>query len=186
MSPSKDADTRKFVAAESATSFDFSTLVNRVKKGLLNKYPDLSGESLKDLMFKNLREFKLNDQHFDFETKPTPLSGIRFFVKCPKCGVPSLKLYLPSSFPDREKLYLCKECHRLKNACRMISRTPLYSKVIKPLRRLERLNELLMEKNLTPEKAQPLLDEYKKIERELAESPEYRLFKFRKEHGVDI
>ena len=186
MSQSKDADTRKFVAAESTTSFDFNTLIIRVKKGLLNKYPGISGESLVDLMHKNLKEFRLNGQQFDFEANPATLGGIRFLVKCPKCGVPSVKLYLPSSFPDREKLYLCKKCHRLKNACRMISRTPLYSKVIKPLRRLERLNEILMEKNITPEKAQPFLDEYKKIEKELAESPEYRLFKFRKEHGVDI
>lgn len=186
MSPSKDADTRKFVAVESVTNFNFRILSVRVKKGLLKKYPDLKGKSLSDLIYKNLREFRLNGQQFDYIQFTTSFDGVRFYVKCPKCGDKSDKLYLPSNLPDREKLYLCKKCHRLKNACYMIARTSLYHKVIKPLRRLERLNELLMEKNLTPEKAQPLLDEYRKIEKELAESPEFRLFKFRNEHGLSL
>lgn len=176
-------DTRKLAATESTTSFDFKTFIVRVKRSLQKKYANLTCESMNDLIYKNLRDFRLNGQQFDYEKKPKDFGGNEFVVKCPKCGKNCTNLYLPN-LPDRESLYLCLNCHRLKSYGKIIAGSKLYNKVIKPLRKLEKLNKILLEKNLTPEQAQPYLDEYRIIEKALAESPEYRLYKFRKEHGV--
>lgn len=67
----------------------------------------------------------------------------------------------------------------------MLGSTKKYVKVIKPLRQLEKIRSLLLKKSMTPAKAQPLLDEYRRIEDELAASPEYRLWKFQKEHNIE-
>lgn len=141
------------------------------------------GEDFHNLMLDSLRTFSLNNQTFDYQHVTNHLGGVRWYVLCPKCGKQCLKLFLPSNFPDREQLYLCKRCHKLKNASLLLGATKRYKKVVRPLRKLEALKKQLMRKTLTPDKAQPMLNEYERIEAELSASPEYRLYRFQKEHG---
>jgi len=172
----------KFVSVESTTCFSFSNLVKKVKKEIRKKFPDESGEEYEKLMLQSLRAFKINDQTFDYESINTNLGGIRWYVKCPKCGKPCIKLYLPSQYKNREQKYLCKTCHRLKNISLLIGPTKRYREVVRPLRQLEKIKKQLLGKNMTPERASPLLDEYERIERNLVTSPAYRLWKFQKEN----
>jgi len=179
-------DTRKYAPIESTTCFNFTNLVTKVKNSLTKKYPKMPLEEISELVHESLKTFKLNDQQFDYASNPNYLGGVRWYVQCPKCGNPSLKLYLPSSHADREQIYLCKLCHKLKNASLLMGDSKRYKKVVRPLKQLERLRILLTKKTITPEKAQPFLDEYRRIEQELAASPEYRLWKFQKEHGMPV
>ena len=177
-------DNRKFVAIESTTCFNFCNLLAKIRENIKKKYPDLKGKSYSDLTLKSLKTFKLNDQEFEFKGMDNYLGGVRWFVLCPECHRNSQKLFLPSAHKDRKQLYLCKICHRLKNSSLLIGTSKRYKKVVKPLRHLEKIRAMLLKKNMTPEKAQPYLDEYKRIESELSSSPEYRLWRFQKEHGI--
>lgn len=184
MDDAKNAvDERKWISVESMSCFNFTHLVKKIKGGLKNKYPDASSEEIQKLTGKNLANFKLNEQTFEFETKPNNFGGVRWYVKCPKCGLACTKLYHPTTHRDREKLYLCKLCHKLKNASLLMGGSKKYKKVVRPLKQLEKIRSDLMRKNMTPDKAKPLLDEYERLERELSSSAEYRLWKFQKQHG---
>ncbi len=173
----------KYVSCESTTSFSFFNLVRRVKNELKKKSPDLESEEFLNTMMQSLRTFTINGQTFDYTYVRNHLGGVRWYVLCPKCTKQCLKLFLPSKYEDRDQLYLCKNCHNLKNVSLLLGATKRYKKVVKPLKQLESLKKQLMRRNLSPEKAQPMLDEYDRIETELAASPEYRLYKFQKEHG---
>jgi len=177
------ADERKWISTESMSCFNFTHLVKKVKRGLKSKYPDKSAEEIQDLTGKSLDNFKINDQAFEFHTMPNNFGGVRWYVKCPSCGVPCTKLYFPTTHKDREKRYLCKICHKLKNASLLMGGSKKYKKVVRPLKQLERIRSELMRKNMTPDRAKPLLDEYERLERELSSSSEYRLWKFQKQHG---
>jgi hypothetical protein len=175
-----------YAAIEYTTCFNFTSLIHKIKDNLLKKYPTTRGESFIELMHKNLRPFTINDQQFEYACAPNHLGGYRWFVKCPKCGDSCLKLYLPTKYKNREQKYYCKHCHKLKNISLLLGNSKRYRLVVKPLKRLEKLRFLLLKKGMTPDKAQPMLDEYKKIEQELAACPEYRLWRFQKEHGIGI
>jgi hypothetical protein len=177
-------NTRRYASIESTTCFNFNNLSKKVKVNLLKKFPQVKGKAFDELMYRSLCTFKLNGQEFDYMSSNNHLGGVRWYVKCPKCGRPALKLYLPSELKDREQQYLCKYCHKLKNASLLMGASKRYKKVVKPLKMLEKLRAQLLNKNMTPARAQPILEEYERIERELAASPEYRLWKFQKEHGI--
>ena len=179
-------DTRKYASIESTTCFNFTNLVAKTKESLVKEYPGLKGKSLEDLIYKNLVTFNLNEQEFDYVSHPNNFCGVRWYVKYPRCSDPCLKLYLPNMHKDREQLYLCKNCHKLKNASLLMGHSKKYTKVVKPLKQLEKIRSQLLKKDMTPDKAKPLLDEYKKIEQELAASAEYRLMRFQKEHGMPV
>ena len=176
-------DKRRYASVESTTAFNFQTLVGKVKTSLRDKFPDTRGDKFRDLMYKSLKTFKLNGQIFDYDYSKNHFGGEKWYVKCPKCNAPCQKLFLPSKLKDREQQYLCKKCHKLKNVSLMLGNSRRYKKVVKPLKQLDKLRSRLTAINMTPEKAAPLLSEYEKIERELNSSPEYRLYRFQKEHG---
>jgi len=171
-----------WTAAESATCFDFNVLTTRIKKSLQKRYPEKTGEDFQALLYKSLKTFTINNQKFDFVRLPGKLGGFRWYVTCPKCGEKCFNLYLPTGYKDKEQLYLCKLCHKLKNFSLMLGNSKKYVKVYRPLKRMEKIKKLLLKRGMTPEKAQPYLAEYQKIESELAVSPEYRLWKFQREH----
>jgi len=179
-------NTRKYASVESATCFCFDDLIKKLKSNIRKRDPIPSDSEYNDLMYKNLRAFKINNQTFDFVSFENNLGGRRWFVKCPKCGRSSLKLYLPTQHEDREQRYLCKECHKLKNLSMLLGATKRYKKVIKPLKRLEKIRTLLLKRETTSEKSKQLLDEYEGLEKELSASNEYRLWKFQKEHGIKL
>lgn len=179
-------DKRKWGSIESSVCFNVFNLIKKIKQNLINKYPDITEETLDDLVFKSLGNFKLNDQEFEFERISNNFGGSRWYIKCPKCNAQAMKLYLPSKYKDREKRYLCKSCHKLKNLSVILGNTKRYKEVIKPLRKLEKIRSQLLKKGIKLEKAEELLNEYDKIEKELSSSPEYRLYKFQKQYGDNV
>jgi hypothetical protein len=168
----------KYESTESAKCFSFSNLVNKVKTELKEKHPNIDEETFFDLMSKSLKTFRLNGQVFEYIHQKNYLGGYRWYIECPICKTKSLKLYLPENFQDREQVYACKKCHKLKNTSALMGATSKYQKVVKPLKRLESLKKQLMKKSMKPEKAQVLIDEYERLERSLEASPEYRHWKF--------
>jgi hypothetical protein len=198
---------KKYKSSESTTSFVFSELFLNLKKDLKEKYSKLSDEQIKsiypeateeqlknknlipeEILYKmmciSLKKFTLNDQTFEYSARKNYLGGYRWYVLCPKCKTKCLKLFLPNKYEEKEQLYLCKECHELKNSSLLEGSTKEYKKVLKPLKKLESIKIKLLKKNMRPEKAEELLLEYEKIERELAPSIEYRLWKFKQEHAA--
>jgi len=173
----------KYKSVESAACFSFNILVRKIKKKLIEDNPTDSREEINDKISKNLKIFELNGQNFDFLCQETYLKGFRWYVKCPKCGKLCYKLYLPRKDSDKEQLYLCIDCHKLKNISSLLGTSKKYIKVYKPLKKLEKIRALLLKRSITPQKAKPLLDTYERIEKELSSSPEYRLWKFQKEHS---
>jgi hypothetical protein len=178
-------DNRRWLSLESANIFNFNNLVVKVKKNLQEKYPDIKGAEYIDLIHKTLNTFRLNNQKFEYNYIKNGF-GYKWFIQCPKCDKPSFKLYLPVKAKDREQLYLCRMCHKLKHASLLLANSKRYKKVVKPLKQLERIRAQLLKRNHTNDRTKELLDEYERIEKELASSPEYRLWKFQKEHGIQI
>lgn len=177
-------DTRSYGICENTTSYKFSELFPKIKKSIKASFPDLTSEQEVHMVLEELKNFKINDQTFEVEHEQMPNGGLRWYVKCPKCLVRATLLYLPTQLDDREQKYLCKYCHKLKTASLKYGSSIHYNKVQKPLKRLEKIKVVLLNKRLKPEVTKNLLDEYEKLERELNSSVEYRLYKFRKEHGV--
>lgn len=176
----------KYLSTDTAACFSFNDLITKIKNAIRKKISEVSEEEFNDLVLKELKEFSINGQKFEYCHIKMPLGGYRWYVNCPKCSTPSLKLYLPNHNQDREQMYYCRFCHRLKNTSMLLGRSKKYEKVVKPLKHLERLRIQLMKRGITPEKARPILDEYDRIERELLGSPEYRLWKFQLEHASKL
>lgn len=174
----------KYVTLESADCLNFSPIINRLKKEIRKKFPTDSEEQFLVRMEGSLKSFTINGQVFEYSSRPNHLGGVRWYIRCPKCGRNCLKLYMPSQNKECEQLYFCKYCHNLKNASSLFGSSKKYQEVIKPLKRLHKLRSMLLKKTITTDKAQPLMEEYKRIERELVNSPVYNLYKFQKEHGL--
>jgi hypothetical protein len=131
----------------------------------------------------SLKLFSINNQYFEYGAIPNTLGGLRWFILCPKCGKKSLKLFLPK-LEDREPLYLCKDCHKLKPNSMLLFNNKKYAHITRPLSRMEKIKkQLLRKKNMNPEELDKLFKEYDRIEQRLITSPEYRLWMFKKEHG---
>lgn len=60
----------------------------------------------------------------------------------------------------------------------------LYKKVTRPLKRMQEIRDKLERGHLTSKKIQELLDEYEKLEQEVKNCPEYRLYAFKKKQGI--
>jgi hypothetical protein len=198
----------KYIPSESATSFCFSELCLRIKKEMKEKLSTLTPEQMIDLwptilpsqiknrdleaneelihamIQRSLKKFNLNGQTFEYSCRKNHLGGYRWYVLCPQCKKVCLKLYLPNKYKDKEQIYQCKKCHGLKNSSSLLGATKRYKKVIKPLKRLEAIKAILLKRGVRSEKAKNLLLEYEQIERELDSSPEYRLWKFQREHAA--
>jgi len=178
----------KYLPVENIISFHFGPLIQNIKKELKERFPDIhtQEDEFARLMLKNLKAFKLNNQSFEYIKVGNYLGGVRWFVSCPKCNKRALKLFLPPKNSDREKRYLCKDCHSLKNTSALMGSTVKYKKVVRPLKQLERIRKVLLRKSMTPAKADPLLAAYERIEAELKDSPEHKLWKLQKEHDKEI
>lgn len=174
----------RYISIESTACFSFSNLVQKVKAKLRKEYGDASEEEFSNLMYRSLKNFKLNDQTFDYVPQKNHLGGVRWYVKCPRCGNKCLKLYLPNKHKDRDQLYLCKNCHGLKNSSSLLGATKKYQNVVKPLKKLEKIRKELHKKGIDPEKATMLIEEYDRIETKLKNNREYRILKFRQEHPL--
>lgn len=173
----------KYGVVEETKCFSFSNLSSKVKKELLKKNKDIDDDTMRELMHKSFKTFKLNGQTFEYSCQPNYLGGFRWYIKCPICGANSLKLFLPEGKDDREPIYACKKCHRLKNTSALVGSTQRYKKVLKPLKRMEILRKKILRKGITPQMAESWIDEYEALEESLKNSKEYKLWKFQKRFG---
>lgn len=178
-----ERDTRKWAAIESTICFTFNNLRKKLKQYLKKQYPKDSTEMINHKIKESLKLFSINNQVFEYDAIPNTLGGLRWFVLCPKCGRMSLKLFLPK-LEDREPLYLCKDCHKLKPSSMLLCNSKKYAHITKPIARMEKIKKLLLKrKNMAPEDVESLFREYDKIEQRLVTSPEYRLWMFKKDQG---
>jgi hypothetical protein len=176
---------RKYLATESTVSFNFIVLVKKIKEHLKELFPFASANEISDRIGISLKDFTINNQTFEYTSIPNGFGGARWYVICPKCGKRSSKLFLPKT-RDREPLYLCQICHKLKPSSLLLGNQKKYQEITKPLKKLERIKKKLLKKTLSTKVAGELLDEYTELERKLAGTPEYKLWKFKKEHSKDL
>jgi len=188
---------RKYSSTESASCINISAVIKKVKKHILFSDPDIphtlegrairSSELLTQKMEDAMKEFDLNGQRFDFIHSPNHLGGTRWYVVCPGCKEKFLKLYKPVLESGKEQKFKCAECHLLKSPSALFGPTPKYREVIKPLRRMDKIKELIKtNRKLTDPQTSALLDEYEALKAGLESSVIYRRIKFSIEtEGLD-
>ena len=172
------------VTVESCSQIKILDLQKSIKKKLATDYPDITSEQQQEITLNELKKFTVNGQTFEYSCQPSHLGGVRWFFLCPKCGHNAYKLVLPPPLSDRERLYLCKECHKLKNQSALMGQSTMYQMVTRPMKRLKQIEDKIAVGHLGRDRVKDLLDEYDRIEEELKSSPEYRLYMFKKNHGL--
>jgi len=173
------------LTVEKCSSININSLQKTIKKLIKRDYPDSSIEEVYTHSLEHLSKFTVNDQLFEYEALKNHLGGHRWFFLCPKCGNRASKLFLPpEGTGNREKRYLCKTCHKLKNQSALQGQNNMYRKVTKPLKRMKEIQDKINRGHLKSEKVQELLDEHDTLEQGLKDSPEYRLFMFKKKHNM--
>jgi len=172
------------ITVENCTSISINNLQKVIKKIIDRDYPDASDDEVYNFMLAELKKFSVNDQNFEYTAQTNYLGGHRWFFLCPRCNNRASKLFLPPSNSKKENKYLCKACHRLKNQSALMGQSSMYKKVTKPLKRLKEIEDKIAHGHLKPEKVQDLLNEYESLEKQLRESPEFRLYSFKKKHNL--
>ena len=174
----------KYSSVESAHCLKVQNIVNAIKTSALDKNPDMSADNLQNLVGEQISSFKINNQEFKFSSSKNHLGGHRWYIHCPECGKKSLKLYKPEDEEGAEetKPYLCKECHNLKSPSSLHGPTRMYREVIRPLRRMKQIRERL-DRPISSKKAAALVEEYEKLEKQLRESDQYKIYKFKVRNG---
>ena len=175
---------RKWEAQETCVCFNFTNLLRNVRSEVQTRIDrGKEAERYREEIHSGLRAYEINNQQFTFSTIPNKLGGVRWFVHCPKCNCRTMRLYLPTKFPDREQQYLCSRCHHLMQTSLLKGKSKNYKTIIRPLKRMQKLKDILMNGRHTPAQAHPILEEYERLEKDLKDTPEYRLWKFKVEHG---
>jgi len=173
--------------AEQCSVISISNLQKTIRKIIDRDDPGASEEEIFKYTEEELLKFKVNDQTFQYNNMKNKLGGYRWFFTCDGCNNRVQKLFLPpEAFKDYKHQYLCKECHCLLNESVMKANNNLYKKVIRPLRKLRKIEEQLEKGHLQEKKIEDLLNEYDAIDREMKTSPEYRLYAFKKKRGMKI
>lgn len=172
------------LTVEKCTSININSLQKTIKKIIKRDYPDATVEEVYIHTSNELKEFSVNDQIFDYEALQNHLGGHRWFFLCPRCEKRASKLFLPPEGMNREPRYLCKVCHKLKNQSALQGQNNMYRRVTKPLKRMKDIQNKIQRGHLKSEKVQALLEEHDNIEKELKESPEYKLYVFKKKHNL--
>lgn len=163
----------KYASVDQAHCLDMNKIVSKVKKDIKTKFPEISTEKLHETIGLNLAAINIGGQTFGFENIPNKFGGFRWMIQCPKCGKRSLKLYLPQSIQGREQKYFCKKCHDLRPPSSLYGSTKRYKEIVKPMRRMERIKELLSS-NPSSKKAESLIDEYESLEQVVKGSTFYK------------
>jgi len=175
---------RKYRPIEMCVCLNFQRLISNVRDGVIAKTGKQGGPEYREEIRRNLELFEMNGQKFKYFFSEKGFGGGSWFVICPKCGKPKNRLYLPNKFDDREQLYLCQDCHLLRPLCVMSGKSTTYRKIIKPLKRMQAIKEMITNRKLSTERSARLVDEYEKLEKDLKASKEYRVWKFKTEHGI--
>jgi len=174
------------ITIENCSLIYIGSLQKAARKLIERDYPDSSEQEIHGLTLEELKKFSVNDQLFEYTSIKNRLGGFRWFFLCPKCGSRVSKLFFPPEGNGYRKKYLCKSCHDLRNQSAVMSQNKIYRKVTRPLKRLRDIEKKLDRGYLNSDKVQQLLNEYDKIEKELKSSTEYRLYAFKKRHGLQI
>jgi uncharacterized protein YlaI len=175
------------LVAEQCSVISISNLQKTIRKIINRDDPTASDEDIFKYTEEELLKFQVNNQTFQYTYMKNQLGGYRWFFICEGCKSRVQKLFLPPEvFKDYKQLYLCKECHNLLNESVMKANNNLYKKVIRPLRKLRKIEVQLEKGHLQEKKVEELLNEYDAIEREMKTCPEYRLYAFKKKRGMKI
>ena len=173
------------LTVEQCYSVCVNPLQKSIKETVEKNNPGCSKEEMRNLIYKELKDFSVNEQYFEYTSINNFLGGYRWFFVCPKCKNRATKLFLPpTEAKNREQRYLCKNCHKLKNQSAIQGQNSMYKKVTRPIKRMKEIEDKIARGHLRPEKIQKLLDEHERLERDLKASPEYRLFSFKKKHDL--
>lgn len=171
----------KYSSVESAHCLKVQNIVNAIKNSALEKDPSLSADDLQAIVKSQILNFQINQQKFKFSSSENHLGGHRWYMHCPECGKKSLKLYKPEESEEKD-VYLCKECHNLKSPSSLHGPTKMYREVIRPLRRMKKIRELL-DRPISSKKATSLVEEYEALEKHLKSSDQYKIYKFKVRNG---
>jgi hypothetical protein len=169
---------------ENCTSVCVNNLQKAIKKMIDRDYPEASQDETYSYMLNELKKFSVNNQYFEYTAQINYLGGHRWFFLCPNCKNRANKLFLPPPTAKKEKKYLCKTCHKLKNQSALMGQNNMYRKVTRPLKRLKEIEDKIAGGHLKADKVQDLLNEYEILEKQLKESPEFRLYSFKKKHNI--
>lgn len=175
------------LCVEQCNSISCSDLQSNIRKIIRKDYPDSSTQETFEHTQEELNKFSIDGQYFEYFSYPNQLGGYRWFFLCGKCHNKVNKLFLPpSQYEGYERLYLCKKCHHINNESVVRANNTLYKTVLKPQRKLRVIEKKLEVGHLRPEKIRELLDEYEALEREMRETPEYRLYLFKKKKNLNV
>ena len=175
------------LVAEQCTVICTSILQKEIRRIINRDYPGSTEEEVFNHTERELANFSTNGQSFNFTHIKNKLGGYRWFFLCEKCGKRVLKLFLPpEAYRTYTHKYYCKHCHGIFNESVMKSGNNLYRKVVRPLRRLREIEEMLEKGHLLSQKVEDLLNEYEKIEQDIKSCPEYRHYAFKKKRGMKI
>lgn len=172
------------ITVETCSSICINTLQSTIKRIIKQDYPDSNQEETYKHMQDELKKFNVDGQTFEYIALKNYLGGHRWFFLCPKCQQKANKLFLPPLGCKKEHVYACKACHRLKNQSAIMGQNSMYKLVTRPLKRMKEIEDRLAHGHMKSELVQQLLDEYEKLEKQLKDSPEFRLFSFKKKHNL--
>lgn len=170
---------------ENCKQIYIGTLQKTIRKLICRDYPDSTDEEMYKYTEGELLRFVANEQNFQYTAIKNRLGGYRWFFLCPKCNERVSKLFLPPPGYQRELKYYCKNCHKLKNQSAVMGQNKIYRKVTRPVKRMKEIELKLERGYLSNDKVTELLNEYEALEKELKKTPEYRLYMFKKQHGMD-
>jgi len=173
------------VTVESCTQIRINELQKRVRKLIRRDYPDSSEEELYKYTLTELNRFTTNGQTFEYQAQRNHLGGHRWFFVCPRCKKRVNMLIMPpSEVKSKEHLFLCKNCHSIKNQSVVMGQNPMYLKVTRPLKRMKEIEDKIAVGHLSMDKVKGLLDEYDTLEASMKDTDEYRLYMFKKRHNM--
>ena len=169
---------------ENCSCIYIGTLQKTYKKKFVKESEDYTEQGVYDGVLAELKKFTANGQTFKYTAIKNKLGGHRWFFLCPKCGGRVSKLFLPPKDKGLERKYLCKNCHGLKNQSAVMGQNRIYKQVTKPLKRLKEIEKKLENGYLGNDKIKVLLDEYEAIENQMKNTPEYRLYVFKRTRNI--
>jgi hypothetical protein len=172
------------ITVESCSSIDVNTLQSTIKRIIRREYPESTKEEALAHTTNELRKFSVDGQFFEYTNLKNYLGGFRWFFLCPKCKKKANKLFLPPLGSKKEHVYACKACHKLKNQSAIMGQNSMYKMVTRPLKRMKIIEDRVARGHLPAERIQELLNEYETLEAQLKDSPEFRLFSFKKKHNL--
>jgi hypothetical protein len=172
---------------EQCSAISISVLQSKIRDMINVNYPESDEQTIFQHTEEELNKFTVNNQKFEYTYIKNVLGGYRWFFLCGKCKDRVQKLFLPPLiYTGYEYKYYCKNCHKLQNESVSKSHSPIFKRVVQPLKKLHKIEAQLERGHLTQTKIEELLNEYDSIENQMKESLEYRRYVFKKRRGFQL